>query len=111
MKRNSISNDSPTAIDASNESSEQVDDQPAKKSVAARNNWAAPGLIDTESEPESEVDIVRDSEESCEEEEHSDNFLDDGAEEVNDYNSGDSMDEDERQEIDGKLIRFCTGSI
>lgn len=118
IKEYSISSDAPRPIDVSGifNTSDKVnsaavadkrkdDDAPAKKSVPARNNWGiSNGLVDSDSEPEH--DLVAETEEEGSDEEDSDEnsngIIDDQAEEVEDYNSGDSMDEEERREIDGK---------
>lgn len=88
--------------------SNSAKEAPAKKSVPARNNWSRK-LVDSESEPE-EVELILISEDasddgSDEDMEKSENeFIDDEAEEVENYQSGDSMDEEEKREIEGKNI-------
>lgn len=107
VKRNSLSNESPKAIDKLG--SEQTENAAPKKSVAARNNWSVSnGLIDSESELEETVPESSEegSDEECDEESENSMF-DDEAEEVVDYNSGDSMEEDERREIEGNLTPNC----
>lgn len=110
MKRNSLTNDSPKPIDKFG--IDQTEDMTSKKSVAARNNWnIAKGLIDSDTEPE-ETESIAESDEECDDEEDDDEegseneLVDDEAEEIEDYNSGDSIDEDERQEFKGKHFSF-----
>lgn len=90
-----------SGIDTLDNKKDQVDEQPAKVAVPVRNNWAiTKGLIDSDSEPEPEPDniqkIENEGEQSEEESEHS-GLLDDKAEAVDDYESGDSENEEDRQ--------------
>lgn len=90
-----------SGIDTLDNKEDQVDEQPAKVAVPARNNWAiTKGLIDSDSESEPEPDnipnIENEGEQSQEENEHS-GLLDDKAEAVDDYESGDSENEEDRQ--------------
>lgn len=80
---------------------------PAKKSVPARNNWGmSNGLVDSDSD--TELEEVPDSEEEsdAENEANSNEFIQNEAEEVEHYDTGDSMDEDERREIEGLFHLF-----
>lgn len=90
-----------SGIDKIDNKGDQVDEQPAKVAVPARNNWsAAKGLIDSDSESEPETDHVPESEnegEQSEEESEGSGFVIDKAEAVDDYESGDSEDEEDRQ--------------
>lgn len=112
--------DSPKPIDTLGaDKNDKTEDAPQKSAVPARNNWSV-GLVDSDSEEES---IVPDSDgeahdvEDEQEDEQSDNeFINDEAEEAGeDYQSGDSMDEDERRELNGIIsfnfhyfyYRFC----
>lgn len=100
VKRNSLMNESPKPIDKLG--TDQIEKESAKKSVPVKNNWQK-GLIDTDSESEDDEDYIA---ESCEEEDDisdsEDSMIDVEADEIENYNSGDSMDEEERQEIKGK---------
>lgn len=106
-KRISLSEDSPDPIDALGiDTSKKMDDEVKKEAVPARNNWSV-GLVDSDSEPESIVpDSEDEQEEECSDEQSDNEFIDDQAEEVESYSSGDSMDEDERREIDGNEKLF-----
>lgn len=97
-----ISYDSPKPIDTFgiDKNDDKTKDKPSKKSVPARNSWSA--LVDSESGSES---IVPDSEEESVVDEQSENeYIDDEAVEVENYNSGDSMDESERREAEGTFV-------
>lgn len=106
IKHSIISNESPTSIDRSGVSNtSNTEKQPAKEAVPARNNWGiSKGLVDSESESE-DSEVVPDTEEVTDDEtEESENeLIDDGAEVIENYQSGDSMDEDERREIEGRF--------
>lgn len=88
-------------IDKIDNKGDQVDEQPAKVAVPVRNNWSVTkGLIDSDSESEPETDHVSASENGGEqsgEESESSGFIIDKAEAVDDYESGDSEDEEDRQ--------------
>lgn len=90
------------------ESKTPTETEKPKPFVIARNNWSfGNGLVDTESDPDSnDGSIINETVYSDEHEaEESDNSLiDDEVEVVDDYESGDSMDEDERQEIEENEI-------
>lgn len=111
IKRTAIPNE---PIDRSGvEESSKTEEGSAKKFVPARNNWSAAsnGLITNDSDVEDEDEVIAETEqEDCEEEseEESENFgnkfHDDEAEVVEDYQSGDSMDEEEKREIQGTHI-------
>lgn len=100
-----ISNKASEPIDRlglDDESKKAEEDVPPKESVPARNNWGMPnGLVDSDSDADNEV--VPDSEQESDEESeaNSNEFVNDMADEVDDYNSGDSMDENERRDIEG----------
>lgn len=104
IKRNSISDESPKPIDRLNAADTSSKTDTPKVSVPARNNWK--GLVDNESQSESDEEMVPESDEEGssyyeEEESESDEFLDAQVEVIENYESGDSMDEDERREIQG----------
>lgn len=100
-----ISGEASAAIDRhglADESKAAEKEVPAKKSVAARNNWGmSNGLVDSDSD--TELEVVPDSEEESDDENEasSNELIQNEAEEVEDYDTGDSMDEDERREIEG----------
>lgn len=108
-----ISNEGLSVIDslgAADQNKTAEPNVPSKQFVPARNNWAvSKGLVDSDSE--SEHDIVPETEvESGDESDNEDDanggneFVANEAEEVgSDYNSGDSMDEEERHEIEGNF--------
>lgn len=102
VKRNDLVDGSPKPIDKfGTDKTEKIQ---AKKAVPARNNWAR-GLIDSDTESETDEDFIVESceeAESCSEEESENSMLENEAEEIEGYNTGDSMDEDERREIEGK---------
>lgn len=111
IKRNSLSNQSPKPIDASGDAdtSGKMEEKSAKKAVPARNNWST--VVDTESEPE-EDDLIPESDEGTDgEEEESENEFFDSVDVIEDYESGDSMDEEERREMKGLLSTTCTFNI
>lgn len=90
------------------ESKTPTETEKPKPFVVARNNWSfGNGLVDTESDPDSNDESII-NETICSDEheaEESDNSLiDDEAEDADDYESGDSMDEDERLEIEENEI-------
>lgn len=91
-----MSEDAPEAIDAFG-IDKSKNEEPKKEAVVARNNWCA-GLIDSESEQGS---VAPDSDGESESEQSKNEFIDDEADEAENYNSGDSMDSDERREIAG----------
>ncbi|XP_031634025.1 protein slender lobes [Contarinia nasturtii] len=101
--------DSSNPIDALGvaDASDKTEEEPVKK-VVARNNWAIlKGLVDSE---DSDDDIVPETEEGSDEEnedeEEANAFVDDEAEEVLDYETGDSMDDEERREIEENEIDY-----
>lgn len=102
IRQVSLTYDSPKPIDTLGaDATDTTEDEPPKNAVPARNSWTV-GIVDSESEAE----ILPDSEEENQEDEQSESdeneFLDDEAEEAGeDYVSGDSMDEDERREVEG----------
>lgn len=106
VKRISLSDDLPKPIDALGiETKEKTEGESKKEAVTARNNWIV-DLVDSESEQDS---VVPDSDEEISDEqsddEHSGNlFIDDEAEEAENYNSGDSMDSDDRREVKGIFL-------
>lgn len=101
--RRSTDKEGISSIDKLDNKKDEADDQPVKTSVPAHNNWAVTkGLIDSDSEPEPEPEAdhipesENESEQSEKESEHS-GLIDDKAEAIDDYQSGDSEDEEERQ--------------
>lgn len=104
IKRNSLTNESPKPIDAMGVADTSSKTDTPKVAVPARNNWK--GIVDNESESDSENEMVPESDEEGssdfeEEESESDEFIDAEAEMIENYESGDSMDEEERREIEG----------
>lgn len=112
IKRSSLSNDSTNPIDTLNiTNSSKVEAESPKKAVVARNNWGiSNGIVDSDSEedvdfiPHSEEDSDGESQEDEDEHEHEERneLVDDEVEVIENYESGDSMDEEERREIEGK---------
>lgn len=107
VKRNSLSNESPKPIDKLGVAdTAKAEEKPAKKAVPARNNWSH--LVDSESEPEQDELVLEtdEGESQGEEGEETENeFVDDEVEVVENYESGDSMDEEEKREIEGLFAR------
>lgn len=97
--------------------SSKVETESPKVAVVARNNWGiSNGIVDSDSEDD--VDFIPDTEEGSDgesqededEDEHEEQneFIDDEVEVIEDYQSGDSMDEEERREIEGKKRELRT---
>lgn len=104
-----MSDDSSNAIDALGiDTEKQGEDEPKKEVVTARNTWTV-GLVDSDSES-----IIHDTDEEGGDEEDEDSgensdegneYIDDEAEVVENYNSGDSMDSDQRREMAGMFLK------
>lgn len=108
IKRNSFTDKSPKPIDALGVADTSSKPDTPKVAVPARNNWKK-DIVDNESELESENELVPESDEEGssdyeEEDSESDEFVDAEAEVIDNYESGDSMDEEERREIEGAFI-------
>lgn len=108
IKRRSVdANDASIPIDTlgAAEVDSKTDEKPVEK-VTARNTWKpVQSICDTENEEEI-AETEEGSDESGEEEEifERSEYVLYQAEEAEDYESGDSMDEDERREIEGKFF-------
>lgn len=105
VKRNSIGEDGPSSIDGLGVQEPKVKES-SKKAVPARNNWSvSKGLIDSDSESDVEDDVENEEESDDDDDSEHSGFKADEAEYVEDYESGDSLEEEDREYLHNNEVK------